>query len=198
MRALILLNLQTDYLPGGALSLPGSESLVDLSNELLARFDLAAAVIDWHPADHVSFAANHPWRKPGQLLLREEGDQLLWPMHCVQHSFGAALAPRLDHTAIDQVFHKGTEREWDSHSGFWDDGRQKSTGLLEFLRQHDVHELYLAGMVTEYDVRQTALDALSLGFEVKVIGKACCGMDLRPGQAAEALEELRERGVGVD
>src|SRR3989442_13276877 len=129
MNALIIVDLQNDFLPGGALPVPHGDEVIPLANELQRRFDLVLATQDWHPANHGSFAANHPGKRPGDRIALNGLDQILWPNHCVQNTPGAAFVPSLDTSRVAQVFQKGTDPGIDSYSGFFDNGHPKATGL---------------------------------------------------------------------
>ena len=195
MKALLLIDLQNDFLPGGPLGVPEGDALIPLANHLQSHFDLVVATQDWHPANHGSFAANHPGKKPGEKIMLNGLPQILWPVHCVQNTPGAALADGLDTSRIARVFHKGTDPGVDSYSDFFDNGRRKSTELDEYLRSRNVDELYLSGLATDYCVKFTALDAQQLGFCTFVIEDACRGIELEPGDVASAMDEMRQAGV---
>lgn len=195
MRALLLIDLQIDFLPLGALPVPEGDQVIPIANALQPHFDIVVATQDWHPADHGSFAANHPWRKPGQVIDLHGLPQVLWPIHCVQESFGAEFAPKLDRSRITQVFQKGTDPKIDSYSGFHDNGHRKSTGLAEWLRENDVDTVYLMGLAADYCVKFTALDAIQEGFTTYLIEDATRGVELAPGDVAAAMEEMRAAGV---
>src|ERR1700722_16300798 len=148
MKALILVDLQNDFLPGGALAVPRGDEVIPLVNELQTHFNLVVAAQDWHPANHASFAANHPGRKPGDVVTIKGRKQTLWPVHCVQNTEGAKLAPNLRLTRINRVFTKGTDPEIDSYSAFFDNGHLKSTGLGTFLKARRILEVYVLGLAT--------------------------------------------------
>jgi len=195
MRALILVDIQNDFLPGGALAVPEGDAVVPVANCVQPRFDLVVATQDWHPAKHGSFAANHAGRKPGEIIELAGLSQILWPMHCVQDTNGAAFAPGLDTSRVDRVFRKGTNPAIDSYSGFFDNGRRQATGLADFLRERSVDEVYVLGLATDYCVKWTVLDARDLGFATYLIADGCRGVNLAPGDVSQALEELRVAGV---
>jgi nicotinamidase/pyrazinamidase len=195
MNALILVDLQNDFCPGGALAVPGGDDIIPLVNRLLPRFDRVVATQDWHPRQHGSFAANHPGKKPGDVITLAGLPQILWPVHCVQNTPGAELYPRLDQTPIQKIFRKGTDPQIDSYSGFFDNGHRLATGLGDYLRGQGVAEVYLCGLATDYCVKHTALDAVALGLKTHVIPEACRGVNLRTGDADRALEEMRAKGV---
>ena len=195
MRALLLVDLQNDFMPGGALAVPHGDEVVPLANRLQACFDLVLATQDWHPPDHGSFAANHSGRKPGETVELNGLEQTLWPVHCVQHTHGAALVADLETTRIERVFRKGTDPGVDSYSGFFDNARRRDTGLGPFLAERGVTELSLMGLATDYCVKASALDAAELGLATCLIVDGCRGVDLTPGEVERALDEIRSAGV---
>ena len=195
MQALILVDLQNDFLPKGRLPVPGGDAVVDVANRLMPLFDLVIALQDWHPPNHGSFAANHPGHRRGETVKLAGLSQLLWPTHCVQGTTGAALCPRLDLSQIDRVIRKGTDPRLDAHSGFHEAGRRRSTGLDDYLRRHEVHELFIMGLATEHCVKHTALDARELQWDTVVLLQGCRGFDARPGDVEGALNEMRAAGV---
>lgn len=195
--ALILVDVQNDFIPGGALPTRGGDDVVPAINALGPRFDLRVATQDWHPADHGSFASNHPGRKPGETIELAGLPQVLWPDHCVQESWGAEFHPDLDMRRVDQIIRKGTDPAIDSYSGFFDNGRRKATGLETWLRERDVTDVYVTGLATDYCVLWTARDALDLGFRVHVVEDACRGVELAPGDIDRAFGEMRALGIEV-
>jgi nicotinamidase/pyrazinamidase len=197
MDALILVDLQNDFMPGGALAVPEGNRVVPIANRLMERFELVVATADWHPANHSSFANNHPGRKIGEVLRVGNLDQILWPDHCIQKTFGAEFHPELDQTGIDHVVHKGTNPELDSYSGFFDNGHVQATGLEDYLRSQGVKRVVILGLATDYCVKFTALDALQLGFETILIQDGCRAVNLQPGDGQRALEELERQGAQV-
>lgn len=197
MTALILVDLQHDFMPGGALGVPDGNQVVPVANRVQPLFGLIVATQDWHPPDHGSFAAQHPGRKPGDVIELGGQPQILWPVHCVQNTPGAALVAELDTRRINRVFHKGTDPTIDSYSAFFDNGHRRSTGLGEYLRQQGVTDVYLAGLATDYCVKYSALDARRFGFHTFVILDGCRGVDLRANDSAAALEEMKSAGVEI-
>jgi len=197
MNTLIVVDVQNDFLPGGALAVPRGDEVIPVINALMPRFKLVVATQDWHPPDHGSFASQHPGRCVGDVVDLSGLPQTLWPDHCVQNTPGAALAPSLDAARIARVFHKGTNREIDSYSGFFDNGQRRSTGLGEYLRERGVTSVCLAGLATDYCVKFTALDARRLGFHTRVVLEGVRGVELHPGDCERALEEMRTAGVQV-
>ncbi|MDX2282656.1 MAG: bifunctional nicotinamidase/pyrazinamidase [Bacteroidia bacterium] len=197
MRALILVDIQNDFVPGGALAVQEGDQILPVVNALQARFGLVVATQDWHPADHGSFAANQPGHAPGELIELNGLPQVLWPVHCVQGSFGAEFVAGLDRTRVARVFPKGMDAGIDSYSGFFDNGHRKDTGLGAYLRAQGVTEVYVTGLATDYCVKYTALDARQLGFDTYVVADACRGVNLQPGDSERALAELQAAGVQV-
>jgi nicotinamidase/pyrazinamidase len=197
MKALILVDIQNDFLPGGALPVPEGDRIIPIVNRLQPQFELIAATQDWHPCDHGSFAPMHPGRQPGDRIDLAGLPQILWPVHCVQGTPGAEFAAGLDRSRWARVFAKGTDASIDSYSGFFDNGHRRATGLGDYLREHAVAEVYLAGLATDYCVKFTALDAVGLGFRVHLIEDACRGVNLKRGDAARAVEEMRAAGVTI-
>ena len=195
--ALILVDLQNDFLPGGALAVPGGDAVILPANHLQRQFDLIVATQDWHPPDHVSFAANHPGKKPGDVIEVDGLSQVLWPIHCVQNTPGAELAAALDRSRIAHVIQKGTDPGVDSYSGFFDNGRRHATGLDDFLRGRGVSKVYLAGLATDYCVKFTALDARWLGYEVHLLVEACRGINAAAGDVQKAIDEMCAAGISV-
>ncbi|MCA9060852.1 MAG: bifunctional nicotinamidase/pyrazinamidase, partial [Planctomycetaceae bacterium] len=150
---------------------------------------------DWHPADHQSFASQHPGRKVGDLFDLNGLPQTAWPDHCVQGSAGAELVAELDQSKITSIVRKGINRNIDSYSGFFDNGHQQSTGLTDLLRQRDVETIYLMGLATDYCVRLTALDAVTEGFQVFLITDGCRGVNLTAGDVDRAIHQMKDAGV---
>lgn len=197
MKTLLLIDLQNDFCPGGALAVDEGNLLIPIANALIPKFDLVLATQDWHPATHGSFAANHPWRRPGQVIDLNGLSQVLWPIHCVQESFGAEFVKDLNIDGIHKVFVKGTDPEIDSYSGFFDNGHRKATGLGDYLKAQGVTELWVMGIATDYCVKFTVLDALELGFKVNLIEDACRGVNLQTGDVTQAVIDMRSKGANL-
>ncbi len=196
-RALIIVDLQNDFLPGGALAVKAGDQVIPVVNELLKKkFSFVLASKDWHPADHCSFATSHG-KEPGEKVILEGIEQILWPVHCVQGTRGAEFAPGWDVSKVDKVFFKGTDKHTDSYSTFFDNGKGRSTGLEVYLRQHGIRNLYMAGLATDYCVKYSVLDALILGFNVYVIQDACRAVNLQDEDEAEALKEMQIAGAQI-
>lgn len=195
MRALVLVDIQNDFCPHGALPVSEGDLVVPVANRLMPHFDLVVATQDWHPPDHISFAVNHPGRVPGEVVTVQGKPQILWPVHCVRETRGAAFVPDLNAARIDRVFHKGTEVLRDSYSGFFDNDHVSATGLEEFLRGRLVRDLYVAGLATDYCVKFTVLDACQLGFRTHLILDACRGVNSHAGDVEQALAEMKQSGA---
>jgi nicotinamidase/pyrazinamidase len=197
MRALILVDIQNDFLPGGTLAVPEGDKVIPVANELQSVFPLVVATQDWHPANHGSFAASHPGRKVLEQIELNGLAQTLWPVHCVQHTKGAELAAALNRKRIARIFPKGTDAGIDSYSGLFDNGHRKSTGLGEWLKAQGVSEVFVCGLATDYCVKFTALDAAQMGFKTHFIEDASRGVNLRPDDVKNAIEEMRRAGIAV-
>ena len=197
MIALILTDIQNDFLPGGALAVNEGDAIIPVVNQVQPRYPLVVATQDWHPANHGSFAANHPGRKVYDQIDLNGLPQTLWPIHCVQHTRGAELSPALDPSRIARVFQKGTDPSIDSYSAFFDNGHRRATGLGDWLKGQGVHEVHLGGLTTDYCVKFSALDAAALGFKTRVILDACRGVNLNPSDVDNAIAEMKHAGVQI-
>jgi nicotinamidase/pyrazinamidase len=197
MRALLLVDLQNDFCPGGALQVNRGDQTIPIANRLLPHFATVAATQDWHPPDHQSFAANHPGKQPYEMIDLHGLMQVLWPVHCVQDTPGAELHAGLDRARITEIFHKGTDSAVDSYSAFFDNGKRKATGLADWLRSRWVQQVYVMGLATDYCVRATALDARSLGFDVWLVQDGCRAVEVKPGDGDRAIAELRGAGCAI-
>ncbi len=195
MKALIIVDLQNDFLPGGALPVPRGGEVIPLANELQNRFELIVATQDWHPPNHGSFAANHPGKNPGDRIELDGLEQILWPVHCVENSAGAEFAPLFDTSRVAHVFKKGTDSKIDSYSAFFDNAHRRATGLGDYLKQCAITDVYLLGLALDYCVKYSALDARRLGFNTRVIADACRGIALEPGDLDQALDEMKKAGA---
>lgn len=195
--ALILVDLQYDFMPGGALPIAEGHKVVPVANRIQRHFGLVVATQDWHPANHGSFASQHPGKKPGDVIDLNGLPQVLWPDHCVQGSRGAEFHDDLDRSRIAEVFQKGVDPQIDSYSGFYDNAHRRSTGLTEYLRSEGVTDVTIAGLATDYCVKYSVLDALHFGFKATVVEDGCRGVNLEPGDSAAALDEMRAAGAQV-
>lgn len=192
-RALIIVDVQNDFLPGGTFAVPQGDEVLPLVKQLVHMpFDIKVATQDWHPPGHCSFAST--WSKRvGEHILVDKVDQILWPDHCVQDTVGAELSKELDLASFDKIVHKGTDSRVDSYSTFFDNQSGKSTGLENYLHQHKITDLYIAGLTTEYCVFYSSLDALDLGFRPHVIIDACRGINV--DDVEQACQKMKEKGV---
>lgn len=197
MNCLILVDLQNDFLPGGALAVPDGDAVIAVANQLQPHFPLVVATQDWHPANHGSFAVNHPGQKVFEQIQLNGLPQTLWPVHCVQGTHGAELAGSLHRDRIAKVFLKGTDPAIDSYSGLFDNGHRKSTGLGEWLKAKGVTDVLVCGLATDYCVKFTALDAVKAGFKTHLIEDACRGVNLGPNDVKQAIEEMKKAEVAI-
>jgi len=191
---LVVVDLQNDFLPGGSLAVAGGNEIVAPIEQLAARFTNVVMTQDWHPADHVSFASNHPGKAPFETIELAYGTQVLWPDHCIIGSKGAEFAPGLRLPGAQLIIRKGYHPAVDSYSGFREADRQTATGLAGYLRERRLRRLFLAGLATDFCVLWTALDGRSAGFDVLVIEDACRGID-NAGSLARAWDEMAAAGV---
>lgn len=197
MRALIIVDMQNDFMPWGSLPTKGADAIVPLINALMDQFPLVLATKDWHPKDHISFAASHPGSHVGDVVKVGRQQQILWPVHCVQHTKGAEFVAGLNTNRIEHVFHKGSDRMVDSYSTFFDNARQRETGLEKYLHSRGIEEIAIAGLATEYCVLYSVLDALELGFAVTVYADACRAINLHPEDGENAFELMEEKGATI-
>lgn len=194
-KALLMVDLQNDFCHGGSLAVPGGDEVIPLANQLQETFDHVIATQDWHPHDHTSFAANHASYSVGDVIEVEHIQQILWPVHCVQNTKGAEFHGDLHIDKIKKIFHKGTDKNIDSYSAFFDNAHLKSTGLVDYLREQQIDEVYIMGLATDYCVKFSALDAAHLGLKVYVIQDACRAVKLHEDDEAQAFAEMKAAGV---
>ncbi|MDR3307854.1 MAG: bifunctional nicotinamidase/pyrazinamidase [Coriobacteriales bacterium] len=200
-RALILVDIQNDFCEGGALAVPKGDAVVAVANRLAVEFvaagDLVVATQDAHPVDHGSFVTAQEGAQVGEVVDLNGIPQVVWPVHCVDGTQGAALHPGLRHGLIRRVFKKGTSAGVDSYSGFFDNDHQQATGLGEFLRDEGVGQVWVLGLATDYCVKATALDACGLGFDTVVVAEGCRAVDMSAGDGEAALAALAAAGCTV-
>jgi nicotinamidase/pyrazinamidase len=195
MKALVVVDVQNDFLKAGALEVQKGDEIIPLINALAHYpFDIIVATKDWHPADHLSFANNHH-KNPGEHVMLGGVDQILWPAHCIQGSKGAEFGSGWDTTCLDKIIYKGTNPSIDSYSTFYDNGHRLTTGLENYLREKGVNEIYFAGLATDYCVKYSVLDAIQLGFTAYVIIDACRGVNLKENDSKEALQQMQLAGA---
>jgi nicotinamidase/pyrazinamidase len=197
MRALIIVDIQNDFLPGGALAVTDGDKIIPVVNRLQENFDLVVLTQDFHPADHGSFASQHPGNSVYEVIDLNGLPQVLWPDHCVQDTPGTAFSMQLSLSLVDRIFVKGTDPSVDSYSGFFDNGRRKATGLGDYLLQQGATEVYVCGLATDFCVKYTALDALSLGFTTYLIEDASRGVNLGPDDVRNAVAEMQAAGIHI-
>ncbi len=195
--ALILVDLQVDFMPSGMLPVPEGDRVIDIANELIPEYHTVVATQDWHPANHGSFAANHMWRKPGQVIELNGLPQVLWPIHCVQDTWGSEFVQGLHTEKIDKVFRKGTDPSIDSYSGFFDNGHRKATGMSEWLKEHRISTIHVMGLALDYCVKFTVLDGLEEGFAVTLLRDGTRPVELAPGDGQAAVEAMRDAGATI-
>jgi nicotinamidase/pyrazinamidase len=193
MKALIIVDMQNDFMPRGALGVPDADALIPIINQLMPLFPVVITSQDWHPLDHISFASNHPGKKIGAIV----DNQILWPMHCVQGTKGAELVDSLNQKLITAKFYKGTDKNVDSYSVFFDNARRQSTGLEQYLREHSITDLFFVGVATEYCVLYSALDAIDLGFNVSIIADGCKPINLHASDEQTAFKAISAKGGKV-
>jgi nicotinamidase/pyrazinamidase len=198
MKSLLLIDIQNDFLPGGALAVPEGDSVIPIANRLMRGFEEIVATQDWHPANHGSFAANHPGKKPGDTITLSGLPQILWPVHCVQNTAGADFAAALDQFHITHITRKGTDPAIDSYSGFFDNGHRGETDLHRYLQARDITDVFIAGLATDYCVKFTALDARALGYRVHLVIDACRGVNMKDGDVDRAILAMRQAGVAIE
>ncbi|TWT35993.1 nicotinamidase/pyrazinamidase [Posidoniimonas corsicana] len=198
MKVLILVDIQNDFLPGGALAVPNGDEVVAVANRLMPEYELVVATQDWHPADHQSFASQHDGHAVGEVISVDGLEQILWPDHCVQGTPGAEFAAALNTEGVDHVIRKGTDRMIDSYSGFFDNDHRKATGLGDYLKGRGVTAVDVMGLATDYCVKFTALDAVGLGLSVRLLTEGSRGVELTPGDCNAAIHQMKEAGVRIE
>ncbi|PIE70731.1 MAG: nicotinamidase/pyrazinamidase [Deltaproteobacteria bacterium] len=195
-KTLILVDVQNDFSPTGALPVPDGDAVVPVINRMIPLFDRVIATKDWHPAGHASFASVYG-KTPGETIDLNGCPQILWPDHCVQGTVGADFIPGLQTEAIQKVILKGTHPEIDSYSGFFDNAHKQATGLEAYLKNEGVSAIYIAGLATDYCVKFTALDARALGLKTFVIQDACRAVNMAPGDGDAAVQEMADAGCEI-
>jgi nicotinamidase/pyrazinamidase len=191
---LLVIDVQNDFCPGGALAVGEGDAVVPVINALTERFDHVVLTQDWHPAGHSSFASSHPGSAPFEVIATPYGPQVLWPDHCVQGTPGAAFHPRLVTEKAELVIRKGFRPAIDSYSAFFENDRATPTGLSGYLRERGLKRIFMAGLATDFCVNYSALDARRLGFDTVVVGSACRAIDLA-GSLAAAQAAMKAAGV---
>jgi nicotinamidase/pyrazinamidase len=195
-RVLLIVDVQNDFCPGGALALPEGDAIVPAVNRLAHSFAHVILTQDWHPPGHTSFASSHPGKRPFDTIEVSYGAQILWPDHCVQGTSGAAFHPQLDVPHAELVLRKGFRKSIDSYSAFCENDRRTATGLAGYLRERGFRRIILCGLATDFCVAFSAIDGRGAGFDVAVVTSACCGID-NDGSLDRALRLMVDAGVRV-
>jgi nicotinamidase/pyrazinamidase len=195
MKALLIVDVQNDFIPGGTLAVSGGDIIVPIINDIQEKFDFIVATQDWHPADHGSFASNHPEKSVGEFVLLQGVNQILWPDHCVQGTLGGEFHPDLNRDKWKPVFQKGTQCEVDSYSGFFDNNKQGDTGLSSFLKENGVREIFVCGLAADYCVKFTVLDGISEGFKAHLFVDATKAVNLQTEDFERAISEMENAGA---
>lgn len=195
MKTLIIVDIQNDFLEGGSLAVPNGNDVIPVLNEIQKDFDLIVATQDWHPQNHKSFAAEHPGKNEFEVIDLNGLQQVLWPVHCVQGSFGAEFHQDLEKNNIEAIFRKGMDPEIDSYSGFYDNGKRKNTGLFGYLKDRKVSEVFVAGLAADFCVYFTANDAIDLGFKTTIIEEA--SKPINAENWNKLKDKFREKGGNI-
>ncbi len=195
MKALIIVDVQNDFLIKGSLAVHGGNDVIEPINQIIKNYAHVIATKDWHPHDHVSFATNHPGKKIGDVVKAGNLDQILWPEHCIQESKGSDFPVTLNSRAINKIIYKGINPMIDSYSGFHDNGKIRSTGLTDYLKANKITSIDYVGLVTEYCVKFTALDSIEEGFKTRVLLNCIKGIDLK--ESNKALNEMQSNGIDL-
>jgi nicotinamidase/pyrazinamidase len=193
--ALLVIDVQNDFCPGGSLPVPHGDEIVPVINHLMAGFDIVVASQDWHPDGHISFASTHSGRHPFDTFQLEGREQILWPDHCVQGTQGAEFHPDLDIRPVVLIVRKGWQQDLDSYSAFFENDQVTPTGLEAYLKGMGIRRLYLTGLAQDVCVYYSARDALRLGFETFLVEEATRGLDQPRGSLAQRMKELEKSGL---
>ncbi|MGF6208742.1 bifunctional nicotinamidase/pyrazinamidase [Pseudomonas frederiksbergensis] len=194
--ALLVIDVQNDFIPGGQLAVPEGDLIVPLINQLGGQFKQVIIAQDWHPAGHASFASSHPGRQPYEVIQLPYGEQTLWPVHCVRDTPGSALHADLDLPHAQLIIRKGCNPDIDSYSAFLEADRTTTTGLAGYLKERGIDTVYMVGLALDFCVMYSALDARAAGFNAIVVLDACRAIDL-DGSLAAAIERMQVAGVGL-
>lgn len=196
MRALLIVDLQNDFCPGGSLAVPDGDSIIPTVNKLVNVFDAVIQTQDWHPAGHSSFASSHEVKEPYDTVEMDYGIQVLWPDHCVQGSMGAEFHPELNTLKTQVVIRKGFRKAIDSYSTFYENDQETTTGLTGYLNQRGITDLYTVGLATDFCVKWSILDGIDEGFNMHIVKDAVKGIDL-DGSLDAAWNEMKDKGVNI-
>lgn len=195
--ALVIVDVQNDFCPGGNLAVDDGDAVISVINEISHRYSIVVATKDWHPQGHISFASTHPGKKPFDTITIHGEPQLLWPDHCIQGSSGAELHPRLDTRPIDLILHKGSSPVLDSYSAFFENDHSTPTGLDYYLRGFECRELHFCGLATDVCVRASVMDALRIGYRCNLLADAVRGVDSPRGSVQEAIDAMKSAGAAI-
>ena len=195
MKTLVIIDVQNDFLKNGSLEVPYGNEVIEPINQIMKNYELIVATKDWHPLNHVSFASNHPGKKIGDVVKVNNLDQILWPEHCVQESKGSDFPTTLNFEAINKIIYKGTNAQIDSYSGFYDNGKIRSTGLSDYLKAKNVTLIDYVGLVTEYCVKFTVFDSIEEGFKSRVILKGIKAINFE--ESNKVLKEMKSKGIDL-
>tara|TARA_B100001057_G_scaffold117986_1_gene116564 strand:+ start:22947 stop:23537 length:591 start_codon:yes stop_codon:yes gene_type:complete len=193
MKTLLIIDLQNDFLPGGSLEVRDGDKIVNPINELMESYDHIIATKDWHPKNHISFASNHQGLEVGQILEINGLSQILWPDHCIQNTFGSEFPKELNQKKIDKIIYKGSDKDIDSYSGFYDNSKNAPTELRDYLKSKGIQKIDCVGLTTEYCVKFTAIDSIREGIDTRVILK--CTKGINKNDTRDAVEEMRNNKV---
>lgn len=196
-QTLLIIDIQNDFCPGGALEVEEGDKIVPLVNSLMARFPLIAATQDWHPPDQISFASQHSGKNPFDTIQIEDYEQILWPEHCVAGTRGAEFHNDLDTDKFNLILRKGTDSKIDSYSAFKENDGKTLTGLAGYLSALKIEEVFLCGLATNVCVMFSALDAVDSGFKTSIISDACRGIDTPAGAVDASIEQMKKKGVHI-
>lgn len=196
MKALLIVDIQNDFCPGGALAVPNGDTIIPIVNKLIDYFDVIVQTQDWHPENHSSFASSHDGKDPFDTVEMDYGTQVLWPDHCVQGSKGAEFHKDLNTLKSQVIIRKGFRKAIDSYSTFFENDQKTATGLTGYLKQRGVTDLYTVGLATDFCVKWSILDGIDEGFNMHIVEDAVKGIDLN-GSLDEAWDEMKEKGVKI-
>lgn len=193
MKALVLIDIQNDFLVGGTLEVPNGNEIIDDVNSIIKNYAIVVATKDWHPKNHISFASNHKNKNEGEVISVNNQDQVLWPDHCIENSYGSDFPEELNTSSINKIFYKGVDPVIDSYSGFYDNGKIRSTGLSYFLKKENIKEVDIVGLATDYCIKYTAIDSYNDGFKTNVIESCIRGISKKTINLA--IKEMKEIGI---
>tara|TARA_Y100000034_G_scaffold137015_1_gene218492 strand:- start:2561 stop:3157 length:597 start_codon:yes stop_codon:yes gene_type:complete len=196
MKALIIVDIQNDFCEGGSLAVPEANSIIPYVNSIMDNYDLVVSTLDYHPQNHKSFASNNG-KEVGELIDLNGLDQVMWPDHCVEGTYGVELHKDINSKKINKYFKKGQNPEVDSYSGFFDNDKKSSTGMGEWLKEKGVTDIEVVGLALDYCVKATAIDAVNLGFKTSLLTKGTKAVNINPEDGDNAIKELKEKGIQI-